>query len=50
MLEEKEMIVQAKQGNKEALLGLYEKYLPLFKKLCRNRADYSNVLETDDLL
>ena len=49
MLEEKEMIVQAKQGNKEALLGLYEKYLPLFKKLCRNRASYCNVLEIDDL-
>lgn len=49
MLEEKEMIVQAKQGNKEALLRLYEKYLPLFKKLCRNRASYCNVLEIDDL-
>lgn len=49
MLEEKEMIVQAKQGNKEALLGLYEKYFPLFKKLCRNRASYCNVLEIDDL-
>lgn len=49
-LAEKEMIVQAKQGNKEALLCLYKKYLPLFKKLCRNRADYSNVLDCDDLL
>ena len=45
-----ETIKKAKQGEQEALLCLYEKYLPLFKKLCRNRADYSNVLEVDDLL
>ncbi len=49
-LKERELIEKAKQGEQEALLCLYEKYLPLFKKLCRNRADYSNVLEVDDLL
>lgn len=41
---------QAKQGDSSALLALYKQYTPLFKKLCRNRADYSNVLEVDDLL
>lgn len=49
-LSEIEIIKQAKQGDKSALLALYNQYLPLFKKLCRNRADYSNVLEVDDLL
>lgn len=49
-LSEIEIIKQAKQGDKLALLTLYNQYLPLFKKLCRNRADYSNVLEVDDLL
>lgn len=50
MLEEKEIIEQAKQGDKTALLALYNQYTPLFKKLCRNRASYCNVLEVDDLL
>ena len=49
-LSEIKTITQAKQGDKLALLALYNQYLPLFKKLCRNRADYSNVLEVDDLL
>lgn len=49
-LKERELIGKAKQGDKSALLALYEQYTPLLKKLCRNRADYSNVLETDDLL
>ena len=49
-LSEIKTITQAKQGDKLALLALYDQYLPLFKKLCRNRADYSNVLEVDDLL
>ena len=49
-LEERELIEKAKQGDKSALLALYEQYLPFFKKLCRNRADYSNVLDCDDLL
>ena len=49
-LSEIKTITQAKQGDKLALLALYNQYLPLFKKLCRNRADYSNVLEYDDLL
>lgn len=50
MLEEKEIIEQAKQGDESALLALYNQYTPLFKKLCRNREVYSNVLEVDDLL
>ena len=49
-LKERELIEKAKQGDKPALLALYEQYTPLLKKLCRNRADYSNVLETDDLM
>lgn len=49
-LKERELIEKAKQGDKSALLALYEQYMPLFKKLCRNRANYSNVLETDDLM
>lgn len=49
-LEERELIEKAKQGDKSALLALYEQYLPLFKKLCRNRADYSNILDCNDLL
>ena len=49
-LSEIKTITQAKQGDKLALLALYNQYLPLFKKLCRYRADYSNVLEVDDLL
>lgn len=48
-LEERELIEKAKQGEQEALLALYNQYLPLFKKLCRSRAVYSNVLEYDDL-
>lgn len=49
-MSEAEMILLAQQGDEEALLCLYRKYLPLFKKLCRNRADYSNILDCDDLL
>lgn len=49
-LKERELIEKAKQGDKSALLALYEQYTPLFKKLCRNRASYCNVLEVDDLL
>ena len=46
-LKERELIGKAKQGDKSALLALYEQYTPLLKKLCRNRADYSNVLDFD---
>lgn len=49
-LSEIEIIKQAKQGDKSALLALYEQYTPLFKKLCRYRANYCNTLEFDDLL
>ena len=49
-LKEHKLIEKAKQGEQSALLALYEQYMPLFKKLCRNRANYSNVLETDDLM
>ena len=49
-LKERELIEKAKKGDKLALLALYEQYTPLFQKLCRNRANYSNVLETDDLM
>lgn len=49
-LKEHKLIEKAKQGEQSALLALYEQYTPLFKKLCRNRANYSNVLETDDLM
>lgn len=36
-LSEIKTITQAKQGDKLALLALYNQYLPLFKKLCRKR-------------
>ena len=36
-LNENETIKKAKQGDKSALLALYEQYTPLFKKLCRKR-------------
>lgn len=36
-LSEIKTITQAKQGDKLALLALYNQYLPLFKKLCRKK-------------
>lgn len=44
------LIEQAKQGDKSALLALYNQYTPLFKKLCRNKASFCKMLEIDDLL